>query len=67
MEVLINSLKKHGITEDAFYILLTEALIVYTENQEEQEEDERIDGFLDDIYKHAYRRIFAQYGLGEEE
>lgn len=64
MDFLKNVLNKYGMEEDSFYLLLAEALMIYLEFHEE--DDEQTVGLLMDVYKHAYRNIFAHYGIKED-
>lgn len=52
MEHLISSLRRSGISEDYFYHLLTELLIAYLEELNENDSSyDQLDGFLNDIYQ----------------
>ena len=59
MEHLISSLKRNGISEDYFYQLLTELLIAYLEELNEDDSSyDQLDNFLNNIYQYTYRNVF---------
>ena len=59
MKHLISSLKRNGISEDYFYHLLTELLIAYLEELNENNSSyDQLDSFLNDIYQYTYRNVF---------